>query len=805
MSAKPESVAEEMLNVVIDDVPYQARKGAMIIEVTDANDISVPRFCYHKKLPIAANCRMCMVQVEQGGRMAPKPLPACATPVADGMKVWTRSEYARNAQRAVMEFLLINHPLDCPICDQGGECELQDVALEYGRGVSRFSEKKRVVPEKNFGPLIASDMTRCIHCTRCVRFLQHIAGFKEMGGMGRGEDVEIGTYIQHNIESELSGNIIDVCPVGALTSRPFRFKARAWEMNQTASVAAHDCIGSNLYLHTRNGTLLRAVPRENEAINEVWLSDRDRFAVDGVNSPERLALPMVKRADGWRETDWEEALQVVAQGLRERVREQGESQLGILVSPNATLEEMSLVGRLADGLGVSNIDHRLRQGDFRGQQEQPLFPYLGQSLEAVAQLDAALLVGANPRKEQPILGHRLRQAAAGGAQVMFINAVDFEYNFPIAHKSIVAPERLVQSLAGVAAALLQRDKSRAPEHLRGIIEQTLPNASEQAIAETLSEARQGSVLLGVGASLHAQFSTLRALAALVAQLSGATLGFLADGANSAGACLAGVLPHRCAGGAPREQAGLDAAAMLREPRKHYLLLGVEPEFDCADGAAALAAMQQAEFVVALTPFVTERMRDYADVLLPVNTYAETSGTFVNVEGIWQSFSAAARAPGGSRPGWKVLRVLGNLLELPGFDEISSEQVRDRLRESLGEVAVNNFQCAPQAWEDEPPAGDGLTRIGYLPMYAVDGIVRRATALQQTPDASVDALCIHSADAARLGLAAGDTADVSGPGGRARLRVEISDAVAEGAALVSLAIEATLTLGGPGARLRIAKG
>ncbi len=805
MSAKPESVAEDMLNVVIDDVPYQARKGAMIIEVTDANDISVPRFCYHKKLPIAANCRMCMVQVEQGGRMAPKPLPACATPVADGMKIWTRSDYARKAQRAVMEFLLINHPLDCPICDQGGECELQDVALEYGRGVSRFSEKKRVVPEKNFGPLIASDMTRCIHCTRCVRFLQHIAGFKEMGGMGRGEDVEIGTYIQHNIESELSGNIIDVCPVGALTSRPFRFKARAWEMNQTASVAAHDCIGSNLYLHTRNGTLLRAVPRENEAINEVWLSDRDRFAVDGINSADRLAVPMVKKADGWRETDWEEALQIAAQGLRERVEQQGPSQLGILVSPNATLEEMSLVGQLADGLGVNNLDHRLRQSDFRGQQEQPLFPYLGHSLEAFAQLDAVLLVGANPRKEQPLLGHRLRQAAVAGARVMFINAVDFEYNFPIAHKSIVAPERMVQALAGVAAALLQRAKSRAPQHLQAIIEQTLPNASEQAMAESLSEGSRSGILLGLGASLHRQFSTLRALAALVAELSGATLGFVTDGANSAGACLAGVLPHRRAGGAPREQAGLDAAGMLNEARKNYVLLGVEPEFDCADGAAALAALEQAEFVVALTPFVTERMREYADVLLPVNTYAETSGTFVNVEGVWQSFSAAARAPGGSRPGWKVLRVLGNLLELQGFDEVSSEQVRDRLQEQLGEIAVNNLQCAARVWEDEAPAGEGLTRVAYLPIYAVDGIVRRAAALQKTPDAAVDALCIHSADAARLGLAAGDLAAVSANGAQAKLRVEISEAIAEGAALVSLAREATLALGAPGGRIRIVKG
>ena len=803
MSATPETAAEDLLNIEVDGVALQARKGAMIIEVTDANDIHVPRFCYHKKLPIAANCRMCMVQVEQGGRMAPKPLPACATPVADGMKVWTKSDYARNAQRAVMEFLLINHPLDCPICDQGGECELQDVALEYGRGVSRFSEKKRVVRDKDFGPLIASDMTRCIHCTRCVRFLQHIAGFKEMGGMGRGENVEIGTYIQHNIESELSGNIIDVCPVGALTSRPFRFKARAWEMTQTASLGAHDCIGSNLYLHTLRGELLRAVPRENEAVNEVWLSDRDRFAVDGVNSKDRLLQPMVKKADGWHNVEWQEALQVAAQALRERVEYQGADQLGVLVSPNATLEEMSLASRLAEGLGASNIDHRLRQSDFSGDDEQPLFPFLGQTLEDIGRLDAVLLVGANPRKEQPILGHRLRMAAGAGARVMFINPVDFDYHFDIAHKAIVTPARMLQSLAGVAAALLESRKARAPRHLQALIEQTLPDAGERAMADTLSEGGRAAVLLGLGAHMHPAFSSLRALAALIAELSGAQLGFLSDGANSAGACLAGVLPQRGEGGAARDQTGMNAAQMIAQPRNNYLLLGIEPEFDCADGAAALAALQRAEFVVALTPFVTERMREYADVLLPINVYTETSGTFVNCEGRWQGFAAASRAPGGSRPGWKVLRVLGNLLELEGFDETSSEQVRDTLRERLGEVAADNSQCG----EPAAPAsggGSGLERIAYLPMYAVDAIVRRAEALQKTPDGNVSALCLNSADAARLGVTDGDRVMVSEKSASVQMRVIVADAVAEGAALLSMAIEGTLPLGKPAGMLKVSK-
>ncbi|HHJ13314.1 MAG TPA: NADH-quinone oxidoreductase subunit G [Gammaproteobacteria bacterium] len=802
MSAKPETVAEDTLNIVIDDVEYPARKGAMIIEVADANGIHVPRFCYHKKLPVAANCRMCMVQVEMGGRMAPKPLPACATPVADGMRVWTTSDYARQAQRAVMEFLLINHPLDCPICDQGGECELQDVALQYGRGVSRFSEQKRAVPEKDFGPLIASDMTRCIHCTRCVRFLQHVAGFKEMGGLGRGERVEIGTYVQHNLESELSGNIIDVCPVGALTSRPFRFRARAWEMVQTASVAPHDCIGSNLYLHTRRGQLLRAVPREHEAINEVWLSDRDRFAVDGVNAADRLHVPMVKRADGWAEVEWEEALHIVAQALGERVKAQGPDQLAMLASPSATLEELSLFARLAEGLGVSNLDHRLRRTDFTGQEDEPLYPFLGQTLEEIEHSGAILVVGGNPRKDQPILGHRIRKAAMAGRPVMYIDSVRHRLTYRPAHRVTVPPGRLVQSLAGVAAALLQTKKTRAPEALRALVESVLPTDTERAMAQTLQDAvdKRGSatLLLGLAASLHPAFSTLRALAALVAGLSGARLGFVSDGANSAGAHLAGVLPHRAAGGEARPSPGAHARQLVAEPRRNYLLFGIEPEYDCADGAQALAALGAAEFVVSCTSFVTDTMREYADVLLPINTFAETSGTFVNIEGRWQSFAAAARAPGASRPGWKVLRVLGNLLELEGFDQTSSEQLRDALADQLGEARLDNNRHGAVVEPEVVPAGSGLERVPQLPPLRVDAIVRRAAALQASPDGQVPLLSLHPADAARLSLEAGGKARVNlkTAAGEKTLELPLSldERVAEGAAVLPLALEQTLDAG-----------
>jgi NADH-quinone oxidoreductase subunit G len=574
-------------------------------------------------------------------------------------------------------------------------------------------------------------------------------------------------------------------------------------MEQGKSVAAHDCVGSNLFLHTRRGRLMRVAPNEHEAVNEVWLADRDRFSYQGVNSGDRLDQPMVKRADGWQPVEWEEALHIAAQALRERVENQGAGQLGMLVSPSATLEEQVLVNQLAEGLGVSNLDHRLRQSDFTGQQDQPLFPYLGQAIEDLEHVNAALIVGANPRKDQPIIGHRLRKAAQAGASLMFINSIDFSYTFEPAHKAIVTPERMVQSLAGVAAALLQDSKARAPEALQSIVEQTLPDATEQAIAATLSEAGQATVLLGLAAGMHPAFSTLRALAVLVAELSGARLGFLSDGANSAGAHLAGVLPHRGAGGQAREKAGLSAAQMVDKALKNYLLVGVEPEYDCADGAKALAAMQQAEFVVALTPYVTDRMREYADVLLPINVFAETSGTYVNCEGRWQSFPAASRAPGGSRPGWKVLRVLGNLLELEGFEQTSSEQIRDELQKRVAELSVDNTQCG-ESTTANVDTGSGLQRIAYLPMYAVDSVVRRAGALQQTADADVDHVCLNPADASKLGLANGDRARVQQGDQTAALGVIVEDSIAEGAALLSMAIDATLRLGAPHGSVQVKK-
>jgi NADH-quinone oxidoreductase subunit G len=796
MSARPDLPAEETVNIEIDGQPFKARKGAMIIEVTDAAGISVPRFCYHKKLSVAANCRMCMVEVEK----VPKPLPACATPVSEGMKVFTRSDIATGAQKAVMEFLLINHPLDCPICDQGGECELQDLALGYGGDVSRFAEKKRVVRDKFIGPLIATDMTRCIHCTRCIRMLREIAGKMELGATGRGENMEIGTYIEKSLESELSGNVIDVCPVGALTSRPFRFKARAWELQQRASVAPHDAIGSNILVHTRRGQVMRVVPRENEDINEVWLSDRDRFSYEGLYAEDRLAAPMVKTNGEWQTVDWETALQATVDGLRNVINSHGADQVGMLASPTATLEELSLLQALARGIGVNNIDHRLRQADFTDQAEAPLCPTLGQTLVELEAVDAALVVGSNIRKQQPIAGHRLRKAALTGARVMFVNPVDYEVQFDVHAKAIVAPSQMVQTLAAVAACYPDAGNNAA-DAVKTLIAGANPDEMHRSMADALKEADHATLLLGDVASAHPQFSLLKALAGVIAEHSGAVLGLLPDAANSVGGWLAGVLPHRGPAGSTIATAGLDAGAMLSDPRKAYLLFNVEPEYDCHDAAAATAAVNGAEFVVSLSPFASDAMKAMADVLLPIGPFAETSGTFVNAEGRWQSFQGVANPVGESRPGWKVLRVLGNQFELDGFGQNSSEDVRDALRAQAGAIALENKQPAGSVAQAAGP--DGLERVGDVAIYAADALVRRATSLQQTPDAEAAGLVhINSAQAEKSGVRDGYTVTVQQGGASVVMDVCIDERVADGCVWIQAGTAASGKLGAAIGPLRL---
>jgi NADH-quinone oxidoreductase subunit G len=710
-------MSEEFVNIEVNGVPMKARKGEMIIRVTDANGVYIPRFCYHDKLSIAANCRMCLVEVEK----APKPLPACATPVAEGMKVFTTSAKATGAQRATMEFLLINHPLDCPICDQGGECELQDLAVGFGRDISRYTERKRVVRDENLGPLVSTDMTRCIQCTRCIRFTEEIAGIQELGMIGRGEQMTVRSFVERTVDHELSGNIIDLCPVGALNSKPFRYRARAWEMTAHPLVSPHDAMGSNLFGHVLRGRLMRIVPRPNEAINETWIADRDRFGYEGVYSADRLSTPMLREGTTWRAIDWGTALKATADALRAHA-----GSLGVLASAGATSEELYLLSRVSRALGSSNIDHRLRQRDTRDQQSDPAAPGLAMRIAEVDRLDGLLIIGSNLRRELPILAHRVRKAARHGAAVAFVNPARFEYRFPVAAYLQCAPAEQVAQLAAVLAAAAQAGSAAVPEHLAEITRAAQVTDAHRAVADALARGERRAIWLGALALRHPAYADLRALAAALAQLTGATLGVLSEGANAAGAYLAGAVPHREAGGKPLASAGLSSAEMLRQPLKAYLLFGgVEPWAD-SSGPEAMRTLGAAERVIAITPYASETLKSLAHLLLPIGTFAETSGTYVNLEGLWQSFAGAASPFGEARPGWKVLRVLGNELGLPGFEYQSSEEVREELRRLCPEDPSQRYSGAHRVGE----ARTGASLID-VPMYQIDAIVRRAPSLQRT--------------------------------------------------------------------------
>ena len=697
----------------------------MIIHATDAQGAYVPRFCYHDKLSVAANCRMCLVEVEK----APKPLPACATPVSEGMKMFTKSPRAIAAQKATMEFLLINHPLDCPICDQGGECELQDLAMGFGRDIARYSERKRVVKDRSVGPLISTDMTRCILCTRCVRFGEEIAGLQELGTVGRGEYTQISTYVGKSVDHELSANIIDLCPVGALNNKPYRYRARAWEMTQHPLVSPHDCTGTNLNGHVLRGRLMRVVPRDNEQINENWIADRDRFSCEGLYTEDRAAKPMVKEGGDWREVDWETALEAAAGGLRKIVREAGAGQVGFLVSPTATLEEAALATRVARGLGSDNVDHRLRRVDFRDQAGDPAAPMLGCRLVDLDTASAVLVVGSNIRSEAPIIAHRIRTGAVRhGTQVAYVNPRPQELLFPVAAQFTSNGFGMAQHLAALLVAALRGSGKPVPAELGTALEGIAPGADHERVATLLAGEGLRLVLLGGIAERHAAYSEIRALARALASATGAVIGFVPDGGNAVGAALAGATPHRGAGGRPVARPGLSAHEMLNTRLRGYVLVGGIESADLVPSRSSESAFEAAECVVALSPYAGTEQLARATVILPVAAFAETSGTWVNVEGRWQSVPGAARAPGEARPAWKVLRVLGNLLGLPGFDYVSSEDVRDELRHEFDDSAA----VLPAAGfsPGRLASMDSTTELG---IYRVDAIVRRSRPLQETRD------------------------------------------------------------------------
>ncbi|MBK7059501.1 MAG: NADH-quinone oxidoreductase subunit G [Rubrivivax sp.] len=762
-----------MIEIELDGRKVSVAPGSMVMHAADAAGTYIPHFCYHKKLSIAANCRMCLVEVEK----APKPMPACATPVTQGMVVRTKSAKAIQAQKSVMEFLLINHPLDCPICDQGGECQLQDLAVGYGASASRYEEEKRVVFHKDVGPLISmEEMTRCIHCTRCIRFGQEVAGVMELGMIHRGEHSEITTMLGNTIDSELSGNMIDICPVGALTSKPFRYSARTWELQRRKSISPHDSNGSNLVVQVKSGRVMRVVPLENEDVNECWITDRDRFSYEALNSDQRLTQPMLKQGGQWQVVDWNTALAYVADGLKRVMAEFGTAEIGAVGSPRGTVEELHLLARIVRGLGSANVDVRGRHADAGNLAADGRARWLGTSIASLTQLDRAFVVGSFLRKDHPLFAQRIRQAARHGAQVHSLHAVHDDWLLPLASRMTAAPSGWAAALAEVAAAVAAAKGVAAPLAAQA-------TEAAQAIAASLLSGERKAVLLGNAAAQHPQAGELLALAHWIAEQCGASVGYLGEGANSVGAQLVGAVPR---------DGGLSAAQMLAQPMKALLLLDVDPLFDAADAAAARAALQASGLVVALTAFKDHSV-DHADVLLPIAPFTETSGTFVNAEGRAQSFTGVVKPLGEVRPAWKVLRVLGGLLGLEGFDQDSSEAVRAQALGDL-DLLAQRLDNTPSQAAAASGTRAGLERVADVPIYASDSLVRHAPSLQLTADARPPLAGLSSALWRQLGLQPGDKVLISQGQAVAVLPAQEDRSLAATAVRIAAGHPATLALG-----------
>jgi NADH-quinone oxidoreductase subunit G len=758
-----------MVEIEIDGKKVEVAPGTMLLEAANKIGTYIPHFCYHKKLSIAANCRMCLVEVEK----APKPLPACATPVSAGMIVRSNSEKAVQAQKSVMEFLLINHPLDCPICDQGGECQLQDLAVGYGSGKSRYEEEKRVVVPKEAGPLVSmEEMARCIQCTRCVRFGQEVAGVMELGMVGRGEHSEITTFVGKTIDSEVSGNMIDLCPVGALTSKPFRYSARPWELSRRKSVSPHDSLGSNLIVQVKNGKVMRVLPLENEAINECWLSDKDRFSYDALDHTDRLTVPMIKQGGQWAETDWQTALEYVAHGLRNIKHEHGADSIAAAATAHSTVEELYLLQKAMRGLGTENIDFRLRQGDFA--LDGAVTPWLGMPIAELSNVASAFVIGSNLRKDHPLVATRLRNAIKNGAKLAVLGGTDDDLLMTTAAKIVAAPSDWLAALSDVVAAIAAAKEIDAPAGFSNIT--VTDNA--KAIAKTF--AKEGAVvLLGNAVSHHPQGAAIHAAAQWIAETTGAKFGYLVEAANTVGGYLVNATSNK---------------DLFATPKKAFVLLNAEPELDAANPQQARAALDGAEMVVVMSAF--KHGFDYADVLLPIAPFSETAGTFVNCEGRAQSFNGTVKPMGEARPAWKVLRVLGNLLGVAGFDYDTSEGVRD---EALGKGVTDLSGKLNNIGKGVVQAsaygnGGALERVTDVPIYFTDAIARRSEPLQRTADANIALVTLPRALAAELNVVAGDRVQVTQGTGSAILVADIDARLPVNAIRVAAGHPATSTLG-----------
>jgi NADH-quinone oxidoreductase subunit G len=765
-----------MLEIEIDGKKAQVPDGSTVMDAAQQVGVYIPHFCYHKKLSIAANCRMCLVQVEK----APKPLPACATPVTNGMKVFTHSELAIKAQKGVMEFLLINHPLDCPVCDQGGECQLQDMSVGYGPMKSRYTEEKHVVFHKNVGPLISmQEMSRCIHCTRCVRFGQEIGGIMEFGMANRNMHSEITTFLGRTVDSELSGNMIDLCPVGALTSKPFRYTARSWELQRRKSVSPHDSVGANLTVQVKHDHVMRILPRENEAVNECWISDKERFSYLSLRSEERLTKPMVKQGGDWKEVDWNVALDYVAHGLKDVARDNGGDSVAALAAQSSTLEELYLLRKVLNGLGSNNFDFRPRQSDFASDLKRAGTPWLGLKLSEIKDLDGALVVGSFLRKDHPLIAQRLRQAAKKYTKVSLISVAGDDQLIDFHAREIVSPNGLVAALGAVVKSAAQIKGVACNSGLNSLV----PSETSQKIAQSLIDGDKRAVFLGNVATQCVDATQLHALAIELGAIVGATVGFLGEGANTVGGYVASGVKN-----------GADARQMFEHKRKAYVLLGVEPELDCLNPQLALSALKQASLVVYMSSFKYQPAFEYADVMLPVSPFTETAGTFVNTEGRVQSFNGVVKPMGDSRPAWKLLRVLGNVLNIEGFDYQTSEAVRDEVLGAGVEFVsgLDNGISGVDIIIPEKPTG--LQRIADVPINFADSMARRSIVLQQTADAVQPVVGLNTVSAEQLGLATGSKVKVKQGDGEVILDLMIDSRIPVGCVRVSAAHATTSMLG-----------
>lgn len=788
-----------MVNIEIDGKQVAVEKGSTVMDAARKVGVYIPHFCYHKKLSIAANCRMCLVEVEK----APKPLPACATPVAEGMKVSTHSHMAVTAQKGVMEFLLINHPLDCPICDQGGECQLQDLAVGYGSSGSRYQEAKRAVTNKNLGPLISTDMTRCIHCTRCVRFGQEIAGIMELGMAGRGEHSEILTFVGKTVDSELSGNVIDLCPVGALVSKPFRYSARTWELSRRKSISPHCGLGSNLVVQVKQNRVMRVLPRENEAINECWLSDKDRFSYEGLNSEDRLTVPMIRKSGEWIACNWQEALAFTAEGIKNVIDKHGAQSIGALGSAHSTLEELYLLQKLVRGLGSHNIDHRIRQSDFRVDAVLQGVPWLGVQVAEISQLKSILVIGSTLRKDHPLLAQRMRQAVKQGTQLSVINPIGDDLLTKLAYQIIVSPSAMLSAVLQVLKAAVEIKNTSVSDPIARVIKDIEVSEDARGIANSLLEHSPAAIFLGNIVQHHPSYTDLFHAVQIISEITGAKFGILGEAANSVGAYYANAVPWNISAdnGVGSKESGLNAGQMLglntlgsEQPCNAYILLNIEPELDCYDTDRALQTINRAEFVVSLSSY-KGNISDYADVVLPISPFTETSGTFINTEGRIQSFQGVVSPLGETRPAWKILRVLGNLFQLNEFDYDSSEQIRTEIISGKEEFIQNlNNSLKTFSIDDTNQKHSEIERIGEVPIYQADPIVRRAVSLQKTHDAALPLAFAPTSLLNKLGILTGEMVKISQQNGEIQVAVSADDNLPDGCIRLACAHPQTSKLG-----------